>query len=70
MTEKVEKTKKIQLKADKSYSICSCGKSKVMPYCDGTHRDWNEKNSCDYKSIKIIADKDVELSLDSAMWIG
>ena len=41
-----------------------------MPYCDGTYRDWNEKNSCDYKSIKIIADKDVELSLDSAMWIG
>tara|TARA_B100001115_G_scaffold170933_1_gene152901 strand:+ start:569 stop:700 length:132 start_codon:yes stop_codon:yes gene_type:complete len=29
MTEKVEKTKKIQLKAGKSYSICSCGKVRL-----------------------------------------
>jgi len=34
-----EKGKKFP--SDKEYSLCRCGKSKNMPYCDGSHRDGN-----------------------------
>lgn len=61
---------KVQLKAGKRYSICSCGKSKVLPYCDGAHREWNEENNSDFKSIKISPDKDVEIVLQSVAWKG
>ena len=45
----------INLKAGKKYSICSCGLSKILPYCDNTHRDYNAKNATEYKSLKIIS---------------
>ncbi len=33
----------IKVKKDTKYSICSCGKSKVLPYCDNEHREYNAK---------------------------
>ena len=44
----------IKLKAGKKYSICSCGLSNVLPFCDNTHREFNADNATEYKSVKII----------------
>ena len=38
-TELPQGSKKIELKKDKRYSICTCGLSNIMPYCDGNHRE-------------------------------
>ena len=42
-------------KKNVKYSICSCGLSKKIPYCDNAHREFNLENSTQYKSIKIFA---------------
>ena len=67
MSELPEGAEKIETKKDKKYSLCTCGFSNVMPYCDGKHREANKKG-CNYRSLKIVADKDVELTVYSASW--
>ena len=59
---------KINLKAGKKYSICSCGLSQSMPYCDNTHREFNAKNNTEYKSVKITPDSDTEIEVASSRW--
>ena len=39
--------RKIKLYKGKKYSICSCGLSKILPFCDNEHRPYNEKNGTD-----------------------
>ncbi len=58
----------IKLKACKKYSICSCGLSLTLPYCDNTHREFNTINNTNYKSIKITPDKDVIIEVSSSNW--
>ena len=58
----------IKLKAGKKYSICSCGLSKSLPYCDNTHREFNAENDTEYKSVKIIPDNDVVIQVASSRW--
>ena len=60
--------KEIILKKGKRYSICTCGASAVMPFCDGRHREVNEKEVCNYKSIKIISEKDTKIKVHSSAW--
>ncbi len=62
------KSKIIKLKSDKKYSICTCGKSKNLPYCDNEHRNLNEEKSTSYKSLKIILKSDTELELYCSNW--
>ena len=38
----------LSVKARKKYSICSCGLSKSLPYCDNEHRQYNSENSTQY----------------------
>lgn len=39
-----------------------------MPVCDESHKELNEKNNTNYKSLKIIPDEDITLNLDSNAW--
>ena len=58
----------IKLKAGKKYSICSCGLSKVLPFCDNTHREHNSTNKTEYKSLKITPEKDIIIKVSSSRW--
>jgi len=58
----------IKLKAGKKYSICSCGFSKVLPFCDNTHREHNSVNKTEYKSVKITPDEDTKIEVTSSRW--
>ena len=58
----------IKMKAGKKYSICSCGQSQTLPFCDNAHRKYNSANGTVYKSVKIIPDQDVIIHVNSSMW--
>jgi len=60
--------KMAKLHKGKKYSICSCGLSKDLPFCDNTHRTYNEKNQTNYKSVKIIAEDTVMIDVNSSTW--
>ena len=60
--------KKIKLHKGKKYSICSCGLSKALPFCDNEHRSYNEQNQTQYKSVKIIAEESVMININSSTW--
>ena len=42
--------------------------SKMLPFCDNSHRLLNEKNGTNYKSIKIVAETTTEVELGSVNW--
>ena len=58
----------IKLKAGKKYSICSCGLSCSLPFCDNTHREFNAVNNVEYKSVKITPEKDTIIKVTSSRW--
>ena len=58
----------IKLKAGKKYSICSCGLSGSLPFCDNTHREFNAANNMDYKSVKITPEKETIIKVTSSRW--
>ena len=58
----------IKLKAGKKYSICSCGLSGSLPFCDNAHREFNVVNNTEYKSVKITPEKDILIKVDSNRW--
>ena len=60
--------KKLKIHKGKKYSICSCGLSKLLPFCDNAHREYNEKNGTNYKSVKIIAEETVNIDINSSTW--
>lgn len=59
---------KISVVKGKKYSLCTCGLSLSLPYCDNQHRDYNQKNNTNYKSLKMVSDTDGELELSSSLW--
>ena len=58
----------LKLKAGKKYSICSCGISKILPFCDNSHREFNTVNGTEYKSLKISPDNDTSIEVTSSRW--
>ena len=63
-----ENTIKIKLKANKKYSVCTCGKSDTLPYCDNSHRILNRGNGTNYKSLKVFSEKDTTICVSSSTW--
>ena len=59
---------KIKLKAGKKYSICSCGLSNSLPFCDNTHREFNAAKNMEYKSVKITPEADTKIEVTSSRW--
>ncbi len=59
---------KLKLKAGKKYSICSCGLSGTIPFCDNSHREFNLENGTEYKSVKLIPEKETDLVVTSSRW--
>ena len=59
---------KIKLKKNIKYSICSCGLSKTLPFCDNEHRHYNSENNTNYKSLKVISECDTYISINSNCW--
>ena len=58
----------IKMKAGKKYSICSCGRSQTLPFCDNAHREFNAANNMEYKSVKITPEKDTLIRVASSRW--
>ena len=65
-----ENSLSIKIKSKTKCSICTCGQSLSMPYCDNKHREYNKKNASNYKSLKIWSTKDCYLTLFSSNWNG
>ena len=70
MKELTEKHKKITLKMGKRYSICGCGQSLILPFCDGAHKEINKTTGSNYKSIKLIPNSDSEIFIYCSNWKG
>lgn len=62
--------KEINVKPGERVSICSCGYSKKLPYCDDTHIRINKEYTTSYRSIKlrIISGLETEIGVDSKNW--
>ena len=58
----------LEIKVGKKYSICSCGLSESLPFCDNAHREYNFKNSTQYKSVKLFQDKGKSIVLKCSNW--
>ncbi|MBV19987.1 MAG: hypothetical protein CL870_02690 [Cytophagia bacterium] len=58
----------MKLLKNKKYSFCTCGFSKKIPFCDNRHREYNLRNKTNYKSFKIIPDKDLNVKVSSSTW--
>lgn len=52
----------------RKYSICSCGLSNILPLCDNAHREYNEKNKTNYKSVKIVSKETTEININASKW--
>jgi len=58
----------IKLHKGRKYSFCTCGLSALLPFCDNAHREYNEKNKTNCKSIKIIASETTIININSSTW--
>jgi len=66
--EKLKNAVKLNLKSNKKYSFCTCGKSDRLPFCDNKHREINEEKKTNYKSLKVYPEKDITLMISSSTW--
>ncbi len=64
----IKDSKNLTLKKDMRYSICACGFSARLPFCDGKHKEINQQEGSNYKSIKIIPSEDVTINISSSNW--
>lgn len=69
--EKLEdKTKpiRVECKAGREYSFCTCGGSERLPFCDNTHRKINSQRGTDYKSLKFCPLENVVSYVSCSNW--
>ena len=67
-TENTEKSKKVVMKFGRRYKLCTCGESKILPFCDDSHRELNKREGTNYKSIKISSENDTTIYVNSKNW--
>ena len=63
-----ENTKEVVMKAGRRYKLCTCGESKILPFCDDSHRQLNEDKETNYHSIKIFPKEDTTIYVTSKNW--
>ena len=63
-----EGAKKIQLKAGKRYSLCTCGKSAVLPFCNGAHKELNAQQGSNYRSFSRAHEIHARKLLQRSVW--
>ena len=71
MSDKIELPEtalEVEVKAGKKYSFCTCGQSKVKPYCDNSHKAYNEQTGSHYRSFKVFPDVDGIINVSSSNW--
>jgi CDGSH iron-sulfur domain-containing protein 3 len=50
---------KTEVKKDQKYSWCSCGYSKIEPFCDGSHKEFKDiDGNSIMKSVKFFPNQD------------
>lgn len=59
---------RLECKAGQQYSICTCGASGNLPFCDNSHREVNADLGTTYKSLKICPNEDVVIYFSSSNW--
>ena len=64
----MDNSKILEVVKNKKYSICSCGASKSLPYCNNEHRKLNKLKNTNYKSVKIVTDKNTKLNITCSNW--
>ena len=64
----MRKKNRLKIKKDVKYSICTCGFSKKLPFCDNEHRIYNEKNNTVFKSMKIKSSENTNIDFSSSNW--
>lgn len=47
----------MELQAGKKYYWCACGLSKKQPFCDGSHRAYNEEHHTELQPKEFTVDK-------------
>lgn len=47
----------VAVEEGKTYYYCTCGASKNQPFCDGSHKAFNEENKTNLTPLKYVADK-------------
>ncbi|KAF8283648.1 hypothetical protein TcYC6_0072480 [Trypanosoma cruzi] len=47
----------VDVEEGKTYYWCTCGLSKNQPFCDGSHRDYNEQHKTELKPMAFTAKK-------------
>ncbi len=67
-TETKGESKKVIMKAGRRYKLCTCGESKILPFCDDSHRECNKEKNTKYKSVKLWSEKDTDLYVYSSNW--
>ena len=58
----------LKVKKNIKYSICSCGLSKNLPYCDNQHRLHNKEHNTSYKSVKFFLGDDNIVEFKCSNW--
>ncbi len=67
-TENQAEAKRILVKAGQKCSLCTCGTSKALPYCDDSHKKLNDETGSSFRPVKVWPEKDVELKVWCGKW--
>ena len=58
----------VSLKPGESKSICTCGHSKILPWCDDSHKEVNLREGTNYHSLKLEEAQDGTIYASSKNW--